>query len=100
MREMLAISHQPTESATGWRMLLEELRGRGNPQLILIVADELTDLEDAATRVYGQSDFQRSVTHVKSRVLERVRTEDKPLLAEDLRQVLPTDRREDGPEQG
>jgi len=28
-REVLAISHQSEESATGWRMLLEELRTRG-----------------------------------------------------------------------
>lgn len=99
-REVLAISHQPVESATGWEMLLEKLSRRGLSSIGLIVADGLSGLEEAAARVYGQADFQRCVTHVKRRLLARVRTEDKPLLAEDLRQVFATDRREDSPEQG
>jgi transposase-like protein len=99
-REVLAISHQPEESATGWRMLLEELRERGVASIGLIVADGLTGLEDAVARVYGKADFQRCVTHVKRRLLARVRSEDKPLLAEDLRQVFATDLREDSPDQG
>jgi putative transposase len=99
-REVLAISHQPEESATGWRMLLEELRSRGVSSIGLIVADGLTGLEDAVAKVYGKADFQRCVTHVKRRLLARVRSEDKPLLADDLRQVFATDRREDSPDQG
>jgi len=95
-REVLAISHQPEESATSWRMLLEELRERGVTSIGLIVADGLTGLEDAVARVFGK----RCVTHVKHRLLARVRCEDKPLLAEELRQVFATDRREDSPDQG
>lgn len=99
-REVLAISHQPTESATGWAILLEELQERGLESIGLIVADGLAGLEDAAGRVYSRADFQRCVTHVKRRLLARVRTEDKPVLADDLRQVFATDRAEDSPDQG
>lgn len=99
-REVLAISHQPTESATGWEMVLEELTGRGLKQTKLIVADGLAGLEDAVAKVYPSADFQRCVTHVKRRLLTRVRTEDKPKLRDDLRKVFATDRREDSPEQG
>jgi len=99
-REVLAISHQPTESATGWNMLLEELRDRGLSSIGLIVADGLSGLEDAVARVYGQADFQRCVTHVKRRLLARVRSEDKPVLAEDLREVFATDDKDDSPQQG
>jgi transposase-like protein len=99
-REVLAISHQPTESATGWEMLLEELQGRGVESIGLIVADGLSGLEDAVVRAYPNADFQRCVTHVKRRLLARVRSEDKPELAGDLRQVFATDRRDDSPQQG
>lgn len=99
-REVLAIFHQPEESATGWRMLLKELRAREVSLIGLIVADGLTGLEAVVARVFGQADFQRCVTHVKRRLLARVRSEDKPLLAEDLRQVFATEHREDSPEQG
>jgi transposase-like protein len=99
-REVLAISSQPSESATGWGMLLEEIRGRGLTSIGLVVADGLSGLDQAVAKVYGQADFQRCVTHVKRRCLARVRTEDKPLLAEDLREVFATDRPDDTPEKG
>lgn len=99
-REVLGIAHQPSESATGWEMILRDLRRRGLEKIGLIVADGLTGLEEAAGRAFPRSDFQRCVTHVKRRMLARVRAEDKPDLAEDLRQVFATDRPEDDPEQG
>jgi putative transposase len=99
-REVLAISHQPSESATGWGILLEELRDRGVESIDLIVADGLSGLEDSVTRVYPDATFQRCVTHVKRRMLARVRSDDKAELADDLRQVFATDRSDDDPQQG
>src|SRR5690625_234058 len=99
-RQVLAISDQPTESATGWEMLFEGLKQRGLSSIGLIVADGLKGLENAAARVYGRAGFQRCVTHVKRRLLARVRSEDKPLLGEDLREVFATDGKDDSPEKG
>ena len=99
-REVVAISHQPTESALGWQMLLEELAERGLESIGLVIADGLSGLEEAVARVYAAADFQRCVTHVKRRLLARVRTEDKSLLAEDLRVVFATGRSDDSPQQG
>jgi transposase-like protein len=99
-REVLAISHQPSESATGWGMLLEELRGRGLTSIGLVVADGLSGLDQAVAKVYGQADFQRCVTHVKRCLLARVRSEDKDPLADDLRRVFATDRPDDTPQKG
>lgn len=81
-------------------MVLEELAARGLKRTELIVADGLSGLEDAVAKVYPMSDFQRCVTHVKRRMLSRVRTEDKPKLRDDLRRVFATDRYDDDPQQG
>lgn len=99
-REVLAICHFPTESATGWQMMLGELATRGVSQIGLIVADGLIGLASSAARVFPNAAFQRCVTHAKRGLLARVRTEDKPQLAADLREVFATDRRDDTPEQG
>jgi len=99
-REVLAIVHQPVESAAGWEMVLSELADRGVNSLGLVVADGLSGLESAVARIFPQADFQRCITHVKRRLLARVRSEDKPLMAEDLRAVFATDRPDDTPEAG
>jgi len=44
-REVLAISHKPEESATDWRMLLENLLERSVNSIEFNVADGLTGLE-------------------------------------------------------
>lgn len=44
-RDVLAISHQPVESATGWQILLEELKERGLSSVGLIVADGSSGLK-------------------------------------------------------
>lgn len=54
---MLAISHQPVESATGWEMLLEELKQRGLSSAGLIVADGLSGLEEAVAKAYRDQTF-------------------------------------------
>lgn len=67
--KVLAIAHLPSESATGWEIILSDLCRRGLEKIGLIVANALTRLEDAVGRVYSRSDIQRCVTHVKRRML-------------------------------
>src|SRR5690625_1841440 len=99
-REVLAIVHFPTESATGWQMVLEQLRERGLERIGLLAADGLTGIEQAVGQVYSGTPVQWCVTHIKRGLLARVRAEDKQELAEDLRQVFRTDDPDDHPEEG
>jgi len=99
-REVLAVVHFPSESASGWQLVLEGLRERGLERIGLLVADGITGLEDAVSQVYSGTPLQWCVTHIKRGVMARVRSEDKVLLAEDLRQVFRTDNPEDSPEAG
>ena len=99
-REVLAVMHFPTESATGWQMVLQQLKERGLKNIGLLVADGLSGLENAVSQVYSGTPVQWCVTHIKRGLLARVRSGDKAELAEDLRRVFRTDNPEDTPEAG
>lgn len=99
-REVLGIVHFPTESATGWEMVLAGLKKRGMRRIGLLVADGLTGIEEAVSQVYSGTPVQWCVTHIKRGLLARVRSRDKQELAEDLRWVFRTDDRQDSPEAG
>lgn len=98
-REVLAIESMPTESAYGWEQLLQGLQGRGMQQTGLVVGDGLKGLADAVGRVFPKAQFQRCVTHVKRRLLSRVRHQDKALLAAQLGQVFKTEDKDWTPQQ-
>lgn len=99
-REVLAISHKPTEGAGGWEMLLEELNGRGVQDIGLIVADGLNGLDGAVAEVFPGTPMQWCVTHVERNLTNRVRPKDKQELADDLREVFRLYDPNDTPQKG
>ena len=82
-REVLLIENRPSESATGWGQMFEQLRSRGFESTNLVVADGLSGLE---TKVPGA--LQRCVVHLMRVLLNRVRKEDRLSLKEDLQTVF------------
>lgn len=99
-REVIAIESLPTESATGWQGLFNELRQRGLEHVGLVVADGLTGLEDAVTQVWPGTPLQWCVTHIKRQTLSKVRHDDRSELAEDLRAVFKTGDHDDSSQKG
>lgn len=99
-REVIAINSLPTESATGWQDLFEQLRERGLKEVGLVVADGLSGLEPAVSRVWPRTPLQWCVTHIKRQVMSKVRPADKNELAEDLREVFKTGLPEDSSDKG
>jgi len=99
-REVLAISHKPSESATGWKMLLRQLADRGLQDIGLLVADGIKGLETSVGEVFPGTPVQWCVTHVKRELTNHVRAEDKPVLADDLKQVFRTYDPDDSPDKG
>ena len=89
-REVIGIESLPTESATGWEELFQQLKARGVHNVGLLVADGLKGLNEAVAKVWPKTPLQWCVTHIKRRVLSKVRTEDRQELAEDLRNVFTT----------
>ena len=99
-REVIGIESLPTESATGWEELFLSLKERGLQNVGLLVADGLQGLNEAVSHVWPKTPLQWCVTHIKRRVLSKVRTEDREELAQDLCDVFTTGRFDEDADKG
>jgi len=87
-RDIIALEHIPTESASGWEDLLRSLKKRGVETVDLIVADGLTGLENSVSKVFPDADFQKCVVHLKRYILNRISHKHKSEIAEDLKEIF------------
>lgn len=88
-RELLILEINPTESAKTWNEFLTDLKmKRGVKQIDLLVADGLNGLEDELAKVYPDTLFQKCVVHKMRNVLNKTKPVDKPLVAQDLKEVF------------
>lgn len=83
-REIIVIFNNPTESASGWEIVLKDIKKRGVQEVNLVVADGITGLEDKVLKHYPSASFQKCVTHIKRNIINKIRPKDKPSIAEDL----------------
>ncbi len=89
-REVLGICNKPTESATGWKEILEGLHERGLERIGILCADGLKGLDDVVGEVFPGTALQRCTTHLKRNIIGSVRNSDKREVAEELRQMFRT----------
>lgn len=87
-RELLALETNPTEGATFWGGILENLKKRGVQSIDLLVADGIQGLEDEIMKQYPGADFQKCVVHKMRNILNKARPKDKAEMAEDLKEVF------------
>lgn len=88
-RELLALNVNPTESASEWGEIFDDLKNnRGIESIDLIVADGLSGLENEIHRVFPKAKFQRCVVHKMRNILNKTRPKDKTEMAEDLKEVF------------
>lgn len=87
-RELLVLAINPTESATEWGNLLNELKTRGVEKIDLFVADGLQHLEDEIMKIFPGTDFQKCVVHKMRNILNKVVPKDKKEVAADLKKVF------------
>jgi len=88
-RELLTLEVNPTESATIWGELLDDLKNkRGIEKVGLVVADGLPGLENEVQRVFPSTDFQKCVVHKMRNILNKTRPKDKREMAEDLKELF------------
>ena len=87
-REILVLSINPTESASNWGELLDEMKARGVEKVDLFIADGLSDLEDEIHRVFPGTYFQKCAVHKMRNILKKTRPKDKAAMAEDLKEIF------------
>lgn len=92
-REVLGIFNMPTESATGWGQIFDELKERGVERVGLVVADGIKGLDTVVGEKLPGTPLQRCVTHLKRNLFAKVNHGDKGALAADLRDIFRTGQR-------
>ena len=63
-QEIIAIENQPTETSSGWKQVLHNLKKRGVENINLVVADGLPGIEKEVLSVFPKTSFQQCVTHL------------------------------------
>lgn len=87
-REVLSIVNFPTESASAWEAVFEDLKKRGLEQTNLVICDSLKSIEDAIWRQFPFSEVQLCTVHARRNVLKRVKPKHKSEVASDLNEVF------------
>jgi transposase-like protein len=90
-RELIAIVNAPEESATGWKLVFNDLKSRGLKTTGIIVSDGLTGLDNAIAEELPDTPHQKCVVHLQRKLQSMVRQSDKKILAEDIRYLLSPD---------
>jgi transposase-like protein len=88
-RELIALQINPTESATEWGEIFDDLKNkRGVKNIDLIVADGLIGLENEVHRVFPETDFQKCLVHKMRNILNKTRPKEKAEMAVDLKELF------------
>lgn len=88
-RELITLNINPTESASVWGELFDELKNKkGVENIDLIVADGILGLENEAHRVFPKAHFQKCAVHKMRAILNKTRPKDKAEMAEDLKEMF------------
>ena len=90
-REVIGIVNIPSESASGWKEVLQTIKDRGVKKIGLIISDNLTGLDNVIPLTFKDTAHQKCVVHLKRSILNKVAAKHKEEVATDLREVFDLD---------
>ncbi len=90
-REVLTVVNFPTESATNWKDVFEDLKERGVSVVDLLVCDGLSGIENALADTFPKADLQLCTVHLKRNIAGKVKPRDKKQVMEELKQICAPD---------
>ncbi|SBS38134.1 Transposase, Mutator family [Marinomonas spartinae] len=93
-REVIGIYNAPTESASFWDEICQDLKRRGLRQVDLFVTDNLTELDSTIEKHFNAA-IQKCVLHLKRSILNKTKKQHRLEMASDLNAVFQLDNRED-----
>ena len=88
----------PTESATNWKDVFEDLKERGVAVVDLLVCDGLSGIENTLADTFPQADLQLCTVHLKRNIVNKVKPRDKKQVMEELKQICSPDQWDITPE--
>ena len=86
-KEVLGFSIAPTESAYVWKEILQDLKDRGLEEVLLVVTDGLSGIDDSIHSIYPNAQFQQCCVHVSRNIAHKVRVSDRQEVCNDFKLV-------------
>lgn len=94
-KEVLGFTIAPTESAYIWKEVLQDLRKRGLEEVLLVVTDGLSGIEESIHSVYPNAQFQQCCVHVSRNIAHKVRVRGRKEICEDFKLVYQANSKEE-----
>ncbi|HGF7906854.1 TPA: IS256 family transposase [Enterococcus faecium] len=94
-KEVLGFSLAPTESAYIWKEILQDLKDRGLKEVLLVVTDGLSGINDSIHSVYPNAQFQQCCVHISRNIAHKVRVSDRQEICSDFKLVYQASSKEE-----
>jgi len=94
-KEVLWFSRAPTESAYVWKEILQDLKYRGLKEVLLVVTDGLSGINDSIHSVYPNAQFQQCCVHISRNIAHKVRVSDRQEICSDFKLVYQASSKEE-----
>ncbi|HEE9729974.1 TPA: IS256 family transposase [Enterococcus faecium] len=94
-KEVLGFSLAPTESAYVWKEILQDLKDRGLKEVLLVVTDGLSGINDSIHSVYPNAQFQQCCVHISRNIAHKVRVSDRQEVCSDFKLVYQASSKEE-----
>lgn len=86
-KEVLGFTIAPTESAYVWKEVLQDLKHRGLEEVLLVVTDGLSGIEESIHCIYPNAQFQQCCVHISRNIAHKVRVTDRKEICNDFKAV-------------
>ncbi|AQT58504.1 IS256 family transposase [Enterococcus faecium] len=94
-KEVLGFSLAPTESAYVWKEILQDLKDRGLKEVLSVVTDGLSGINDSIHSVYPNAQFQQCCVHISRNIAHKVRVSDRQEICSDFKLVYQASSKEE-----
>ena len=90
-REVLSIVNFPTESASNWLDIFDEIKERGVSEINLFVCDGLSSIENSIAHAFPGAEIQLCTVHLKRNILSKIKPRDKKMIAAEMQIIFRPD---------
>ncbi|HGF7871564.1 TPA: IS256 family transposase [Enterococcus hirae] len=94
-KEVFGFSLAPIESAYVWKEILQDLKDRGLKEVLLVVTDGLSGINDSIHSVYPNAQFQQCCVHISRNIAHKVRVSDRQEICSDFKLVYQASSKEE-----